>query len=151
MKLIKVSIICTILSLLLFPSNSAALSLEQLPSSKSSNEWEVVIDRPKSDDLESKPDVYNIYSMNIEYIGNKDVKLERVEAFRDDPSLSYDIELFTVDCERDAKETNMNIEPSFRHQNFPISTKATNLKVIVTWTKKVEGSRSFRKEFIFKQ
>ena len=148
MKFVKVSIICTILSILLFPLNGVASLQEQLPSLKSSKVWEVVIDKPKSNEIKSKPnDVYNIYSMDIKYVGNENIKIERVEAYRDDPSSSFDFELFTADLE----SVKNSGQQYFRHQNFPISKQATNLKVFVTWTKTDDNSRSFREEFNFKQ
>lgn len=86
--------------------------------------------------------------MGIKYIGNDDINIERVEAYRDDPKSSLDFELFTVDFEI---EKGKNVEPSFQHQNFPLSTQAKQLKIIITWTKKDDSSRSFREEFVFKQ
>ncbi|WP_085994201.1 hypothetical protein [Oceanobacillus senegalensis] len=150
MKFIKAFIFTTILSFLLFPISGMASSLEKLPSSEKSNQWEVVIDKPKSNEHTPKPDV-NFYSMDIKYIGDEKVKIERVEAYRDDPNSSFDFEIFTVtpdlETEKDVK--------SVGHQNFPIFTQATKLKVIVTWTKEGEDSskykRNFREEFIFKQ
>lgn len=147
MKFIRTITLLCILTFSFAPMNVFASSLEYLPSTEKSNQWEVIIDEPKSDELKSKPDVYNVYSMDIKYIGNDDIKIERVEAYRDDPNLSSDFELFTENFE---VEKGKAIEPSFKHQNFPISTQAKQLKVIITWTKKEDGRR-FRKEFVFKQ
>ncbi|WP_088087985.1 hypothetical protein [Bacillus sp. OV166] len=80
----------------------------------------------------TKPELYNVYSLDIKNIGDKDNKMVRVEAYRDEPNSTTQFELFTVDYEHD------NLNPSFQHQNFPLYTKATELKVIVTWTKKSE-------------
>lgn len=149
MKFIKAFILTTILSFLLFPISGMASSLEKLPSSEASNQWEVVIDKPKSNEVKPKPDVYNIYSMAIKYIGNEDIKIERVEMYRDEPSSSYDFEIFTA---TDGLEIEKNSEhPVISHQNFPISTQATKLKVIVTWTMEGKDSRNYREEFFFKQ
>ncbi|WP_339229830.1 hypothetical protein NSQ77_06910 [Oceanobacillus sp. FSL K6-2867] len=153
MKFIKVFILTTILSFLLFPTNGMASTLEILPSSEKSNEWEIVIDKPKNNEVKSKPDVYNIYSMAIKYIGNEDIKIERVEMYRNDPSSSYDFELLTAsgdDLELEVLEKNSD-HPVISHQNFLISTEATNLKVIVTWKKEGKESRKYREEFNFKQ
>ncbi|RST76174.1 hypothetical protein D4T97_005165 [Siminovitchia acidinfaciens] len=147
MKFNKVVILSTILSILLFPLSSTASSLDQLPSSKLSKDWEVVIDKPKSNELKPKPDVYNIYSLDIKYIGDEAIKMERIEAYRDDPGSSVDFELFTSNL---GMERNVD-QQTFHHQNFPISVKATDLKVIVTWANKGDNSRKFKEVFIFKQ
>lgn len=147
MKIIKVFTLSTILSILIFPLSSIASPLDQLPSSKLSKNWEVVIDKPKSNELPPKPNVYNLYSMDIKYISDEDIKMERVEAYRDEPGSSTDFELFTSNL---GNEKNVD-QQSFHHQNFPISVKANNLKVIVTWAKKDDSSRKFKEEFIFKQ
>lgn len=147
MKFIRTTILLCILAFSFAPINTFASSLGHLPSIEKSNQWEVVINKPKSDELKSKPNVYNVYSMGIKYIGNDDIEIERVEVYRDDPSSPSDFELFTEDFEIEKDKT---VEPSFQHQNFPISTQAKQLKVIITWTKKEDGRR-LRKEFVFKQ
>lgn len=150
MKFIKAFILITILSFLLFPTSGMASTLEKLPSSEKSNEWEIVIDKPKNNEVKPKPDVYNIYSMAIKYIGNEDIKIERVEMYRNDPSSSYDFEL--LNASGDDLEIEKNSEhPVISHQNFPISTEATKLNVIVTWTKEGKESRKYKEEFTFKQ
>ncbi|GIO25208.1 hypothetical protein J11TS1_37890 [Oceanobacillus sp. J11TS1] len=106
---------------------------------------------PKSEELEPKPEVYNIYSMDVTYIGDEDIKLDRVEVYRDDPSTSYDIELFTATGDGDLVIEKNSEQPSIGHQNFPISTKATELKVIITWKSESDGSRKYKEEFTFKQ
>ncbi|WP_040982786.1 hypothetical protein [Oceanobacillus jeddahense] len=149
MKWMQAFMLVTILSFLVFPASGMATSLENLPSSEASDQWEVNIDTPKNNDFETKPDIYNIFSMDIKYTGDKDIKLDRVEAYRDDPSSSYDFELFTVN---DDLEFEKNKEqPVFSHQNFPLSIQSTELKVIVTWSDKDDSSRKYKEEFIFKQ
>lgn len=147
MKFVTVFIFCTILALLLFPINGIASSLDKLPSFKTSNQWEVVIDKPDNNDIESNP-VFNVYSMDIIRNGDEDIKILRVEAYRDEPNSLTDFELFTVNYE---KEKDMDLQPSFHHQNFPISAKAKNLKVIITWKKPSDSSRLFKEEFVFHQ
>ncbi|WP_085994188.1 hypothetical protein [Oceanobacillus senegalensis] len=88
--------------------------------------------------------------MAIKYIGNEDIKIERVEVYRDDPSSSYEFELFTATGDGLEIEKNSDY-PSISHQNFPISTQAKKLKVIVTWEKEGKESRKYREEFVFKQ
>ncbi|MFD1445110.1 hypothetical protein [Oceanobacillus profundus] len=151
MKFIKVFILTTLLSFLLFPTSGMASTLEKLPLSEKSNEWEIVIDKPKNNEVKPKPDVYNIYSMAIKYIGNEDIKIERVEMYRNDPSSSYDFELLTASGD-DLEVLEKNSDhPVISHQNFLISTEATKLKVIVTWKNEGKESRKYKEEFIFQQ
>ncbi|GGP16406.1 hypothetical protein [Oceanobacillus neutriphilus] len=151
MKFTKVFIFFTILSFLLFPISGVASALEKLPSSDKTDQWEIMIDKPKNEDVEPKPDVYNMYSMDVQYIGDEDIKLERIEAYRDDPSSSYDFELFTIADTDDFEIDKNSKQPVFNHQNFPLSVQAKELKVIVTWTNKGDSDRKYREEFIFKQ
>lgn len=152
MKVIKVFLLfTTILSFFLFPISGMASSLDKLPSSETSDQWEVIVDKPKNNDVEPKPDTYNIYSMDVRYIGDEDIKLESVEAYRDDPNSSYDFELFTFTNEGDLEIDKDNEQPLVSHQNFPLSIQATELKVIITWTGEGEDSRKYREEFILKQ
>ncbi len=101
----------TILSIFLFPLSSIPSSLEQLPSSKLTKDWEEVIDKPKINELKPKPNVYNLYSMDIKYIGDETIRIERVEAYRDDPGSSADFDLFTANS---GKEMNVD-QQSFHH------------------------------------
>ncbi|WP_339228672.1 hypothetical protein NSQ77_02600 [Oceanobacillus sp. FSL K6-2867] len=151
MKFIRVFILTTILSFLLFPISGMASTLEKLPSSEKSNEWEIVIDKPKNNEVKPKPGVYNIYSMAIKYIGNEGIKIERVEMYRNDPSSSYDFELLTASGDDLGVLEKNSDHPVISHQNFPISTEAAKLKVIVTWKKEGKESRKYKEEFIFKQ
>ncbi|MDQ0268892.1 hypothetical protein [Cytobacillus purgationiresistens] len=128
--------------------NTFAKTLENLPVTVSSNQWKVEIAEPDNDDPQSnksdKPDLYNLYSLDINNIGKDNVELVRVEAYRDHPGSTSEYELFT--------ESIKTAEPMFHHSNFPLFTKATRLKVIVTWIDKNDNSvhkRKFREEFIF--
>lgn len=153
MKKIKISLLCISLLVILTPINTLAATLEKLPSTESSKHWKVVIAKGDHEDPKlnksDKPDLYNVYSMDIKNIGDENVKLVTVEAYRDEPNSSKEYELFTTDYREDKP-----FEPSFHHHNFPLYTKATELKVIVTWTDKSDKSkyqRKFREEFVFQQ
>ncbi|ASK63947.1 hypothetical protein CFK37_18175 [Virgibacillus phasianinus] len=146
MKGTKILILILILTLFI-PIQTMASSLEKLPASETSTQWEVVIDHPESDEVKPKPGVYNMYSMDIKYVGDENIKLVRVEAYRDEPNSPIEYELFTADYE----EMDGNFEPSFHHQNFPFSAQAKKLKVIITWKKDRNNSRSFRDVFVFSQ
>ncbi|MGJ7912338.1 hypothetical protein [Neobacillus sp. LXY-1] len=141
-----------IIALILVPINSLAATLQNLPSKESSKQWEVIVGKADSDDTKlnksTKPDLYNVYSLNIKNIGDKDIKMVKVEAYRDEPNSTTQYELFTVDYEHNS------LEKPFHHQNFPLYTKATQLKVIVTWTKKSDKNdypRKYSEQFVFQQ
>lgn len=144
---VKILMLFSMFTLSLFPINVIASSLDKLPSSETSSQWEVVIDKPDNNDVEANP-TFNVYSMDIKNIGNENIKIVKVEAYRDEPNSQTDFELFTVDFE---KEKDMNLQASFHHKNFPISTEAKSLKVIITWKKQSDSSRLFREKFIFNQ
>ncbi|NRG44216.1 hypothetical protein HRF87_05495 [Bacillus sp. CRN 9] len=132
--------------------NTYAKTLEKLPVSKTSKQWNVEINEPDNyEDPDSNksdnPDLYNMYSMRINNIGKDKVELVRIEAYRDEPRSSVEYELFTEDYEGDKTAL-----PMFHHSNFPLYTKAKELKVIVTWTEKNDKSkfkRKYREQFTF--
>lgn len=150
MKKLIFSLLST--ALLLTPINSLAATLDELPSTESSNQWKVVIGKPDNEPPEfnksTKPDLYNLYSMDIENIGDKNINLIKIEVYRNEPNSTKDYELFTV--EDDDIHRN-DIGPSFHHHNFPMYTKATKLKVILTWADSSKSERKFREEFVFEQ
>ncbi|NRG48345.1 hypothetical protein [Bacillus sp. CRN 9] len=132
-------------------TNILAKPLDNLPLTKSSKQWKVQIAEPDNEDKQSNishnPDLYNFYSMDVTNINGNNVELVRVEAYRDHPGSTSEYELFTMDSES-VKAT----EPIFHHSNFPLYTKATKLKVFVTWTLKNDKSidkRKFRDQFTF--
>ncbi|WP_141432464.1 hypothetical protein [Bacillus sp. 03113] len=130
--------------------STLASSLGRLPSSIASDQWNVIIGKADSENQKEnksdRPDIYNVYSMDIKNIGDKNVNLVRIEAYRDEPNIKTEYELFTT-------ESNRLLTPSFHHNNFPLSTKATKLKVVVTWTKedRKNSQRKYQEEFIFNQ
>lgn len=77
--------------------------------------------------------------MDLKYIGDEDIVIVKVETYRDDPRLSSDFELFTVE------EKELELRPAFQHQNFPLSAQATKLKGIVNWTKEDKDSPNTEK------
>jgi hypothetical protein len=152
MKKITFLFFSIIITLILVPINSLAATLQNLPSKESSKQWEVVVGKADSSDPKlnksKKPDLYNVYSLNIKNIGEEDIKMVKVEAYRGEPNSATQFELFTVDYEQDS------LKSSFHHQNFPLYTKATQLNVIVTWTKKSDKNdhpRKYRELFVFQQ
>ncbi len=135
-------------------SNCLATSLDKIPAKESSKQWEVVVDKADSQDptssISDKPELYKFYSLDIKNNGNDNIELVRVEAYRDDPNTNIEFELFTI--QNDLLEKNLS--PAFHHSNFPLYTKATELKVVVTWIKKSDNpndQRKYREQFVFKQ
>jgi hypothetical protein len=147
MKIAKF-LITVVLLVTSFPVDTFAASMEKVPALESSKQWNVAIGKPDSDDpraTQSKPGYFNVYSMDIKNVGDKDVKIVRVEAYRNEPHSTTEYELFTSD--------GLN-QDSFHHMNFPLPIKATKLNVIVTWTKKSDTSkhqRKYREQFVFEQ
>ncbi|MDQ0229225.1 hypothetical protein [Metabacillus malikii] len=153
MKKIVTYTLFAFLLLTLIPSNCLATTLDKIPVKKSSNQWEVVIGKPDNEDpkanISDKPELYKFYSLNIKNIGDEYIELVRIEAFRDEPNINTEYELFTVES-----EPNKNLYPPFHHSNFPLYTKAKELKVVVTWIKEGDNpsnQRKYREQFVFKQ
>ncbi|MEH7384413.1 hypothetical protein V7147_03215 [Bacillus sp. JJ1521] len=151
MKKITSFLFITLLLISSVPSIGVAASLNKLSAKEVSKQWEVVVGKPDNEDpkanISDKPDLYNVYSLDIKNIGDDNIELVRVEAYRNEPNTSFEYELFTV--ENDAPKK--NLYPSFHHTNFPLYAKATELKIVVTWTKKHDQHRKLREQFVFKQ
>jgi hypothetical protein len=151
MKKLKMFLLSFVLLSTMAPINTFAASLEKIPSSLSSKQWSVVIGKADSSETKnnkSKPNVFNVYSMDIKSIGKEDVNLVRIEAYRDEPNSSPEFELFTIDPGM------KSLQPNFHHANFPLSVKASKLKVVITWTKKSDNGkypRKYREQFLFEQ
>ena len=150
---LTLSLLSLAVILTLIPLNSSAATLKNIPSKEYSKQWEVVVGKADSDEPKlnksSKPDLYSVFSLDVKNIGDENIKLIRVEAYRDEPNSTTQYELFTVDYEDEQA-----LYPSFHHHNFPLYTKAKELKVIITWTKKSEKNdhqRKFREQFVFQQ
>jgi hypothetical protein len=143
-----VFILATIVFLSSYPENIFATKFEKLPMVENSEQWEVVLGKPDSHDKmanKSKPGYFNVYSMDIKNVGDKDVNIVRVEAYRDQPNSMTEYELFTADGLS---------QDSFHHMNFPLYSKAKKLNVIVTWTKISDTNahkRKYREQFVFNQ
>ncbi|USK56363.1 hypothetical protein LIS82_07795 [Cytobacillus solani] len=152
MRKLLIQISCVGLLLSLAPICSYAESLEKLPATETSEKWEIVIGKPNAKDpslnKSDRPDLYNVYSMVINNISNKDnVELVRIEVYRNHPNSTTEYELFTVDY-----EGNKPLKPAFEHHNFPLYTNASKLKVFVTWAEKDDKTdRKYKEQFVFQQ
>jgi hypothetical protein len=139
-----------LLGFLLFGTISqvSALTFEELPISKSSEQWLIEIGKAdaKEPELnEGKDGVFNTYSMTVKSTGGEEITNVRVEAFRDEPNSTTKCELFNSERHRLLEEGN-----PFHFSNFPISVNAKELEVVITWSK--EGSdRKYKERFVFNQ
>lgn len=141
MKELKVFLLFVLLFTTLTPIKTFATTLEKLPVAVSSEQWSVIIGEPENDS--SKAGVYNVYSMEIKNIGDENINLVSVEAYRDEPNSPTEFELFTFNAD-------LNTQPYFQHTNFPIAIEASKLSVTITWTGKSDN-RKYRETFIFNQ
>ena len=142
---------------LIVVNETYAYSPKALPISQNSDQWKVNIDEPKNNDknmLQAKKDEFNTYQFSVKNVGNSEVYNVQVEVFRNEPNTKTKHELFS------RKESRLaSGKTGFKHANFPVSTKANEVDVIITWQEhpfrsmrngqKVE-SRKFKEHFVFK-
>jgi hypothetical protein len=150
MKLIFPLVLMSVL-LFLAPYNTSAATLEKLPSAETTKNWKVVVGKPDTNNPKlnksTNPDLYNVFSLDIKNVSDEKIKLEKVEAYREEPKLDTQYELFTAELNKEKYSSN-----NFHFQNFGLSKKSSYLKVVVTWTKEDDNTeRKYREEFIFQQ
>ncbi|MET1123296.1 hypothetical protein P5618_029560 (plasmid) [Priestia megaterium] len=125
-----------------------ALTFNQLPNTQTSDQWNVEIDKVKfSDprDIKPKKGVYQTYSITIKNTKN-DVSDVRVELFRDEENSNIKYGIVNLE-----KETlNRNDKDPFCFANFPLSEKAKELEVVITWKEK-GSDRNYQERFTFNQ
>ncbi|MDM5193420.1 hypothetical protein QUG02_10570 [Bacillus hominis] len=142
---------------LIVVNETHAYSPKSLPTSQNSDQWQVNIDEPKKTSknmLQAKKDEFQIYQFSVKNVGENEVYNVQVEVFRNEPNMKTKYELFSLKEGRLASG-----KTGFRHANFPVSTKADEVDVIITWQEhpfrsmrngqKVE-SRKFKEHFVFK-
>ncbi|MBE7104646.1 hypothetical protein FT637_16775 [Bacillus cereus] len=135
-----------------------AYSPKSLPISQNSDQWQVNIDEVKKTSgklLQPKKGVFQTYHFSVKNLGKNEVYNVQVEAFRNEPNTKTKYELFSRKEGRLASE-----KTGFEHANFPVSTKADEIDVMITWQEhpfqsmrngqKVE-SRKFKEHFVFKE
>jgi hypothetical protein len=150
MKMISPLVFMSVL-FFLAPVNSSAATLENLPSAETTKNWKVVVGEPDTNNPKlnksTNPDLYNIFSLDIKHVRDEKIKLVKVEAYREEPKLNTEYELFTAELNKEKYSSN-----NFHFQNFGLSKKSSYLKVVVTWTKEDDHTnRKYREEFIFQQ
>jgi len=133
-----------------FSSNikANALTFNQLPSTQKSEQWTVEIDKVKFSDpknIKSKKGVYQTYSMAIKNTKN-DASDVRIELFRDEENSN--IKYGIVNSE--GETLNRDDKDPFYFANFPLSEKAKELEVVITWKEK-GSDRNYQERFIFNQ
>lgn len=135
-----------------------AYSPKSLPISQNSDQWQVNIDKVKRTSeqlLQPKKGVFQTYHFSVKNLGKSEVYNVQVEVFRNEPNTKTKYELFSL------KESRLaGGKTGFEHANFPVSTKADKVDVIITWQEhpfrsmrngqKVE-SRKFKEHFVFKE
>ncbi|MBE7120061.1 hypothetical protein [Bacillus cereus] len=142
---------------LVIVNEAYAYSPKSLPISQNSDQWQVNIDEPKKiskNTLQAKKDEFQTYHFSVKNVGNSEVYNVQVEVFRNEPNTKTKYELFSQKEGRLASE-----KTGFEHANLPISTRADEVDVIITWQEhpfrsmrngqKVE-SRKFKEHFVFK-
>ncbi|GMR66807.1 MULTISPECIES: hypothetical protein [Bacillus] len=142
---------------LIVVNETYAYSPKSLPISQNSDQWQVNIDEPKKISnkvLQAKKDEFQTYQFSVKNVGKNEVYNVQVEVFRNEPNMKTKYELFS------RKESRLaSGKTGFKHANFPVSTKADEVDVIITWQEhpfrsmrngqKVE-SRKFKEHFVFK-
>ncbi|WJE54697.1 hypothetical protein QRE66_10970 [Bacillus cereus] len=135
-----------------------AYSPQSLPISQNSKQWKVNIDEVKKTGqgmLQPKKGVFHTYHFSVQNIGKDEVYNIQVEVFRNEPNTETKYELFSL---KEARLASGRTE--FKHANFPVSTKADEVDVMITWQEhpframrngqKVE-ERKFKEHFVFKE
>jgi len=150
----KIIVIVSLIIGFNFHTNTYAKSFNSLPLTKSSDQWSIKINQADLDKVnepkltKAKKGVFNVYSLDISNIGDRNINNVRIEAFRDEPNSKTYYELFTNEGDILVKEGS-----SYHHSNFPISVKAKILKIDITWEKTINENqrRHFKETFIFHQ
>ncbi|WP_459503644.1 hypothetical protein [Bacillus sp. C1] len=141
----------------IIPNQASAYSPQSLPVSQHSKQWKVNIDDVKKTNkgmLQPKKGVFHTYHFSVQNIGKNEVYNVQVEVFRNEPNTETKYELFSLKEARLASG-----KTGFEHTNFPVSVKASEVDVMITWQEhpframrngqKVE-SRKFKEHFVFK-
>ncbi|WP_439019754.1 hypothetical protein [Bacillus thuringiensis] len=142
---------------LIVVNETYAYSPKSLPISQHSDQWQVNIDEAKKISkkmLQAKKDEFLTYQFSVKNVGENEVYNVQVEVFRNEPNMKTKYELFSRKASRLASG-----KTGFKHANFPVSTKADEVDVIITWQEhpfrsmrngqKIE-SRKFKEHFVFK-
>ncbi|AWD67328.1 MULTISPECIES: hypothetical protein [Priestia] len=125
-----------------------ALTFDQLPTTQKSGQWTVEIDKVKDshpEDMKPKKGVYQTYGLTIQNTKN-DATDVKVELFRDEENTTTKYGIVNTERETLSK----NAEYPFQFANFPLSEKAKELEVVITWKEK-GSDRNYQERFTFSQ
>lgn len=148
--------------LLFFISTSLkveALTFERLPIIQKSNQWSVQIGEAEKGNDFAKPvkGQFHTYSLKIDKIGTN-VDSVYINMYRNEPNSIRKYALHGCPPEMECNENiykqavgvakNMNKGNSYKHSNFLLAEKATELEVEIIWTENNEG-RPLKETFTF--
>lgn len=136
-----------------------ALTFERLPIVQKSNQWSVQVgEAEKGKDLvEPVKGKFHTYSLKIDKIGTN-VDSLYINLYRNEPNSIRKYDLHScppgMECNENIYERAvglakaMNNGESYRHSNFLLAEKATELEVEIIWTENNQG-RPLKETFIF--
>lgn len=153
----KITILLTFLLCIIFSFNLSvkAASIKDLPMSKSSRHWEVEIVKAIEGTGLSKaiPGKINMYGLNVKNL-EKNVYNLHVSVYRNDQHFD------TLHSIIDPPVSTLEKDNEFNLSNFPVSVKAEEIIVIITWQdepfqilkngEKIQA-RKHKELFVFKQ
>ncbi|CEH31167.1 Uncharacterized protein BN1090_A2_03637 [Aneurinibacillus migulanus] len=137
-------------------AGSVNAEIFKTPVTKNTEQWSIRIGEARLDApdmIKSKPGVFDVYSLEIKNNGHT-LHNVTVEVYRDEPNSLTKFGLFSNPI-----GTIKQGQSILLHKNFPLSVKAKEVEVIVSWQDesklardgktKLEG-RKYKQSFIFK-
>lgn len=124
-----------------------ALTFDHLPKSQTSKQWLVQVGeaKPDTDSVKPQKGVLNTYSFYIKNISNT-VDSVTVQAFRDEPNSQTKFALLGNEISAGILQKGHD----FNFSVFPLSVKANELEIVVTWKEK-GIDRELKETFVFKK
>ncbi|MFE4525764.1 hypothetical protein ACFRCQ_27370 [Cytobacillus firmus] len=111
--------------------DAESFELFDVPNEMQSDKWKVELGEVKYVDNMAKPKkgVNEMYSLKITNIGNKDLKNVKIDFYRNEPNSMTRYGLHTPSERQDVFKKGRD----FSFSNLPISLKATELEVVISW------------------
>ncbi len=154
MSKIKLLVTCT-LFLLLFGTTTIetkALDFNELPAEQTSKQWSVQVGEAEQgkDLVKPQKGKFETYSLEVENIG-KDTESVEVRMFRNEPNSKTMYSLFSCPDGNDCNGISESLDKgmSIQFDNFLLAEKATELEVVIVWTKKGGEGRPLKETFTF--
>lgn len=138
-------------------SKAHALTFTVLPITQKTDQWSVEVSEAKGGTgfAAPKEGKYNVYSLEVKNIG-KEAAMVDVQLFRNDPDSITRFSLFgcpdeCVKQKEDAKALaeSLNDGSPLRFNHFMLAEKASELEVVIIWTKKGQEGRYLKQTFKF--